>query len=82
MIAANGVTARYLSSRDLPSIRRVVRTPKRWDRIVEIAAQHGFALPDGPDSEALEAVPDQGEGRRPAALPRPVARGDQAAGRG
>ena len=37
MIAANGVTARYLSSRKFPSIRRVVRTPKRWDRIVELA---------------------------------------------
>ena len=54
MIAANGVTARYLSSRKSPSIRRVVRTPKRWDRIVEIAAPHGFRLPDNPDSRALE----------------------------
>jgi VacB/RNase II family 3'-5' exoribonuclease len=54
MIAANGVTARYLSSRQLPSIRRVVRTPERWDRIVEIAAEHKFTLPGGPDSEALE----------------------------
>ena len=54
MIAANGVTARYLSSRKFPSIRRVVRTPKRWDRIVEIAEEHGFKLPDNPDSKALE----------------------------
>ncbi|MCL4487488.1 MAG: RNB domain-containing ribonuclease [Chloroflexi bacterium] len=54
MIAANGVTARYLSSRQVPSIRRVVRTPKRWDRIVEIAAEHKFALPGNPDSKALE----------------------------
>ena len=46
MIAANGVTARYLSSRKSPSIRRVVRTPKRWDRIVELALEHGFKLPD------------------------------------
>ena len=38
MIAANGVTARYLSSRKFPSLRRVVRTPKRWERIVEIGA--------------------------------------------
>ena len=35
IIAANGVTARYLSSRKYPSIRRIVRTPKRWGRIVE-----------------------------------------------
>jgi VacB/RNase II family 3'-5' exoribonuclease len=54
MIAANGVTARYLSSRKLPSIRRVVRTPKRWERIVEIAQEHGFTLPVNPDSKALE----------------------------
>ena len=54
MIAANGVTARYLSSRKFPSLRRVVRTPKRWERIVEIAREHGFTLPDNPDSRALE----------------------------
>ena len=54
MIAANGVTARYLSASKFPSIRRVVRIPKRWDRIVEIAGQHKFKLPDVPDSKALE----------------------------
>jgi VacB/RNase II family 3'-5' exoribonuclease len=55
MIAANGVTARFLEARKLPSVRRVVRTPKRWDRIVEIARQHGFRLPNSPDSKSLEA---------------------------
>ena len=54
MIAANGVTARYLQAKKFPSIRRVVRTPKRWDRIVEIAAQHRSPLPAEPDSKALE----------------------------
>jgi VacB/RNase II family 3'-5' exoribonuclease len=54
MIAANGVTARYLTSRKFPSIRRVVRTPKRWDRIVELAAEHKFGLPADPDSKALD----------------------------
>ena len=54
MIAANGVTARYLSSKRFPSIRRVVRTPKRWERIVEIAADHKFRLPESPNSKALE----------------------------
>ena len=54
MIAANGVTARYLSARKFPSIRRVVRTPKRWERIVEIASEHGSKLPGKPDSKALE----------------------------
>ncbi len=54
MIAANGVTARYLTARKFPSIRRVVRTPKRWDRIVELAQEHRFKLPDNPDSAALD----------------------------
>jgi len=54
MIAANGVTARYLASHDFPSIRRVVHVPKRWDRIVEIAQEHGTQLPDQPDQRALE----------------------------
>jgi ribonuclease R len=54
MIAANGVTARFLSSKGFPSIRRVVRTPKRWERIAEIANQHGSKLPGKPDSKALE----------------------------
>jgi len=54
MIAANGVTARYLSARKFPSIRRVVRTPKRWERIAQIANEHGSMLPGKPDSKALE----------------------------
>ena len=54
MIAANGVTARYLAARKFPSLRRVVRTPKRWDRIVELARQRGFDLPDQPDPKPLE----------------------------
>ena len=54
MIAANGVVARYLSSKKFPTLRRVVRTPKRWDRIVEIARGQGFTLPDSPDSKPLE----------------------------
>jgi VacB/RNase II family 3'-5' exoribonuclease len=54
MIAANGVTARYLSSQKVPSLRRVVRTPKRWERIVELAREHGSDLSDTPDPEGLE----------------------------
>jgi VacB/RNase II family 3'-5' exoribonuclease len=54
MIAANGITARYLSASGFPSIRRVVRTPKRWERIVEIAWEHKYELPANPDSKALE----------------------------
>lgn len=54
MIAANGVTIRYLTSRNIPSVRRVVRAPKRWERIVEIAAEHAFKLPKSPDPKKLE----------------------------
>ena len=54
MIAANGVTARFLAANRSPSLRRVVRVPKRWDRIVAIAADHKYSLPETPDSKALE----------------------------
>ena len=54
MIAANGVTVRYLADRGIPSIRRVVKIPKRWDRIVQIAAEHAFKLPKNPSSRKLE----------------------------
>ena len=53
MIAANGATARFLHGKKVPSLRRMVRSPKRWDRIVEIAAQHNSQLPPEPDSRAL-----------------------------
>jgi VacB/RNase II family 3'-5' exoribonuclease len=53
MIAANGVTACFLRERKAPALRRIVRSPKRWDRIVEMAAQHRFQLPSEPDSRAL-----------------------------
>ena len=53
MIAANDVTAVFLQGKQISSLRRVVRAPKRWDRIVEIAAQHNFQLPAQPDSKAL-----------------------------
>jgi ribonuclease R len=54
MVAANGVVARYLSGKNFPSLRRVVRVPRNWERIVEIAAEHKFMLPQEPDSKALE----------------------------
>jgi exoribonuclease-2 len=53
MIAANGVTARFLHEEKVPSLRRMVRSPRRWDRIVEIATQKNFNLPPEPDSRAL-----------------------------
>src|SRR5450759_2241817 len=54
MISANGVSARYLAAKKLPSLRRVVRIPKRWDRIIELAAERGSTLPEEPDAKALE----------------------------
>jgi VacB/RNase II family 3'-5' exoribonuclease len=54
MIAANGVIARAFESAGAASIRRIVRTPKRWDRIVELAKDRkGVILPAEPDSKAL-----------------------------
>ncbi len=53
MIAANEVVARLLEARRVSSIRRVVKTPRRWDRIVTLAAQLGGVLPASPDSKAL-----------------------------
>jgi exoribonuclease-2 len=54
MIAANGVAARCLASKAFSALRRVVRVPKRWGRIVELAAERGQALPKEPDAKALE----------------------------
>lgn len=54
MIAANGVTARFLAAQNFPAIRRVVRVPKRWDRIVALAAERKCSLPAVPDPKALD----------------------------
>jgi exoribonuclease-2 len=55
MVAANTVTATFLDQRGYPSIRRVVRSPERWDRIRALAAETGDQLPDAADSVALAA---------------------------
>jgi exoribonuclease-2 len=54
MIAANGVTVRYLEAKGVPALRRVLRTPEHWDRIVELAAEVGEHLPSAPDPNALQ----------------------------
>jgi exoribonuclease II len=54
MIAANGVTARFLEHAKVPSLRRVVRSPERWARLVTIAAEYGGSLPATPDARALQ----------------------------
>jgi exoribonuclease-2 len=53
MVAANGVTARFLNDKGYPTLRRVVRSPERWQRIVELAYMMGELLPEEPDSKAL-----------------------------
>ncbi len=54
MIATNTCTARYLASRGGASLRRVVRSPERWLRIVGVAKEYGETLPAEPSSKALE----------------------------
>jgi ribonuclease R len=53
MIAGNSVTARYLAGRNRASLRRVLRTPERWNRIVALAAELGEWLPATPSAQAL-----------------------------
>jgi VacB/RNase II family 3'-5' exoribonuclease len=53
MIAANEATARFLDENDSASLRRVVKTPERWDRIVALAASLGFQLSAEPDVKSL-----------------------------
>ena len=54
MVATNGVTARFLAGKRRAAIRRVVRSPERWARIAQVAAERGWELPIDPDSKALE----------------------------
>jgi len=54
MVAANGVVARFLHDHGYSTLRRVVREPERWNRIVQLAEAHGDGLPAEPDSLALE----------------------------
>ena len=55
MIAANGVTARYLEAKGFPSLRRVLRSPERWERIVALAAALGEHLPEVASAPSLDA---------------------------
>jgi VacB/RNase II family 3'-5' exoribonuclease len=66
MVAANQATATFLDRSGLPSVRRVVRVPKRWDKIVAVAAALGFTLPGEPDGVSLEAFLKQQQKSRPA----------------
>ena len=63
MVAANGVTARFLDAHGFPSIRRVVKEPERWDRIVAVGDRGRRSLPATPDSQGARRVPRSPEGR-------------------
>ncbi len=54
MIAANGVTAQYLDKKKFPSLRRVLKSPERWAKIVALAESLGDRLPPQPSGKALE----------------------------
>ena len=69
MIAANFVMASTLRKARIPSLRRVVRIPKRWERIRQIAASFAYALPEEPDSKALEGFLALRKAKDPIAFP-------------
>ena len=80
MIAANGVTRRFLRERGFPSIRRVVRAPERWDRIQKLAADAGETLPETPGLRGPGRVHGAPAGGRSAPLPGSLAGDRQADG--
>jgi exoribonuclease-2 len=69
MVAANGVMARFLDGAHRSSLARVVRKPKRWDRIVSLAQGLGTALPAEPDGVALSRFLQQQRARDPLHFP-------------
>jgi exoribonuclease-2 len=69
MVAANGVTARYLEKKGFPSLRRILSSPKRWDRIVQLAADLGERLPSSPDAKALDDFLDRRRRTDPEGFP-------------
>jgi exoribonuclease-2 len=69
MVTANVAMAQHLNEKGCLSIRRVVKTPKRWDRIQAIAAQYGTKLPSAPDPRSLSQFLDQRKAADPAHFP-------------
>jgi exoribonuclease R len=69
MVAANGITTRYLTDKGFPTFRRVVRSPERWARIVETAVNLGEDLPGDPDSRALNEFLMRQKGKDPLRFP-------------
>lgn len=69
MVAANGVSARYLATKGFPSLRRLLREPQRWARIVSLARDLGATLPAEPNGEALAAFLAERAQEDPARFP-------------
>jgi exoribonuclease II len=69
MIAANTVAAGFLEAHGRPSVRRVVRSPERWNRLQALAARHGEVLPDQPSTRALEEFIDRRRAADPLHFP-------------
>jgi exoribonuclease-2 len=69
MIASNGAVVRFLNSKGFPSVRRIVRSPERWSRIVDLAEQHGGKLPPDPDAAALQQFLKDQQAKSPATFP-------------
>ena len=69
MVAANGAVAQYLERQGYASLRRVLRKPERWDRIIALAHGLGEQLPGEPDASALSAFLVKQQQRAPAQFP-------------
>src|ERR1700689_4530278 len=69
MIGANGVTARYLELKGFPALRRVLRSPQRWARIIQLARDFGASLPGRPDCQALQQFLETRRQADPARFP-------------
>jgi exoribonuclease-2 len=69
MVAANGVVAQFLERAGLPSLRRILRLPERWSRIVELARRVGEQLPSTPDAKALNTFLAKARERDPDRFP-------------
>ena len=69
MVAANGVSARFLASKGFPSLRRLLRSPQRWTRIVALAESVGATLPPEPSGEALSNFLAERREKEPAKFP-------------
>lgn len=68
MIAANQAMAHFFTSFQILSLRRIVKKPKNWNKIVDLALQYDFKLPKDPDSKALDAFLNQRKKASPEAF--------------